>query len=561
MKIINKVLLIIIILILVFYFNDINNILLLCGVLGSIYFLKDNNSIIKNETIGNNEVEKIDDYYILEKEISLKFDKNKKSNVWFLFEKLTDKNIEFWKEYYADQELKTRRIGVNTTSETKKIEDNKLFSEKYNINENILNTDEFKNAVANKNKNYIRGINNRLTDNEIDELFANYISLGKKQFKIKDGIGSFNDSLKWYNNSFYDTWICSANTKKPDLLNRSANFYPYIEMVVSVLMNKPGDNIPISSHIGIFKNYLYFKEENNPHNNLSVYLHSFAAKASLIIYPYLCFMVTKPITEMLEILKKHVPLYFGDMYDRNELKNKLIKYDEDKKYIQDNKDILNEKIYKSIKQLNYNAPDYIDLDNYINNFYYEYLESILNYDLHESYGKIKCDNKNGIFCITNKNIVYLVDSGFIDRSILYEFNSYRTFRQGIVNIINAQPRQDEETVKENIEKYYNDNKEKLIDEFRKELTEYCYNIALNDIENSNNYYKEFINKYYPNLYEEVPYNNIDDNKNFVIYNNKKIEYKAPPWIRGEYSRHDLNYLSIPTTIIDINILSNYINNN
>lgn len=201
-------------------------------------------------------------------------------SVYFVFERLTDKNYEFWRSFAEDQDIYTRRVRVT--------------SEK-----------------------------------------------GTSVF-IKDGIGSFQTSLGMQSGrGKYSIWIAYVTRKDPRVMRsltpveyrddipwdqkkwpaekykeyqayekkRKAYYeaeYRFgvknddIEMTFTVFADI---NSPITTHMGIFRNYKYFRSSTKPHLNLAMELHGFAGFASKLAYPDIAYMVTNPIDKMQELMR------------------------------------------------------------------------------------------------------------------------------------------------------------------------------------------------------------------------------------------------------------------
>ena len=79
-------------------------------------------------------------------------------------------------------------------------------------------------------------------------------------------------------------------------------------------------NSLISTHMGIFRNYNYFKQINKPHIALSMQLHGFAGEACKIAYPQIKYMVTKPADVMQKIMVQNMKdsgqIWIGSMIER-----------------------------------------------------------------------------------------------------------------------------------------------------------------------------------------------------------------------------------------------------
>ena len=224
-------------------------------------------------------------------------------DVYFVLEKLTPYNANFWKEYNAEQDNKTSRMG----------------------------------AVADRNDG----------------------SGNKKFVTVVDGIGSFKLSLGLIGKLNSDIWIAYATRKNPrpypepeyrdDIPwdkskwpeDKREEFSEYekreklfrdsrmqdrdIEMTFSVLLNATS---PITTHMGISRNYEYFLNKKRPHIGLAMELHAFSAKASQHIYGDKAYMVTNPAHEMrnimLKIFEKHKLtnyIWVGDTKNREQQKD------------------------------------------------------------------------------------------------------------------------------------------------------------------------------------------------------------------------------------------------
>ncbi len=166
-------------------------------------------------------------------------------DVYFVFEKLTHDNIEFWNSYNRSQKLKVKN-GVRADT----------------------------------------GTGNTITTRTI---------------AASDGVDGFSYSLDL---DISNIWVTYTTRKNPaDGKEITEND---IEMTFSVFLN---ETAPITTHMGISRGYDYFKYTKLPHLGLAMELHAFAAKVSDRIYGKKSYMVTKPVFEMTEIVfhsfKKH----------------------------------------------------------------------------------------------------------------------------------------------------------------------------------------------------------------------------------------------------------------
>jgi hypothetical protein len=127
----------------------------------------------------------------------------------------------------------------------------------------------------------------------------------KKIIHFTDGYSSLRITLDLYNPKINYIWIAYSSTLNQPINNKFR--ITDIEMAVSVFF-QPG--IPITSHMGITRNYLFFSKEMPSTKNLSVYLHSFAASSVL----KMCnekkvenppkYIMTRPATTMGHIILK-----------------------------------------------------------------------------------------------------------------------------------------------------------------------------------------------------------------------------------------------------------------
>ena len=195
-------------------------------------------------------------------------------HVFFNASKLSNLNINFWKNYCNEQDIMTRRNGV-----------------------------------PNKDFGIIDGVGS----------FLHSLSM-------------FNET----NN--YDIWIIHASSKIiddkfTDLIDikikdeRKTNLYSYdeakridcdsIEMCFTLFIDK---NTPVTTHMGIFRNWKYFGNYLygiKSHMNLSSYLHSFSAKLTQLLYPKKIYMITNPAHKMREIFKKSLIEYHDKLKKEN----------------------------------------------------------------------------------------------------------------------------------------------------------------------------------------------------------------------------------------------------
>jgi hypothetical protein len=198
-------------------------------------------------------------------------------NTGFFLEKLCENNIVFWQNYNKYQTIVTK-MGVRDN-------DGKTY---YNISDGVIS---FKIALdLYKPENdydiwiaYSKNNTNINTNTNLDKFIFNFED--DREFA---NLGGYNRDFKGINKNYDD-----------------------IIITVTMCINR---NSPITSHVGISKNYLYFGwyENFTSPKNISMYLHSFMAKVCNYIYPdnqQKIYMVTKPVKLMRNIMDKSLQTY------------------------------------------------------------------------------------------------------------------------------------------------------------------------------------------------------------------------------------------------------------
>jgi len=140
------------------------------------------------------------------------------------------------------------------------------------------------------------------------------------------GVVGFMPSLACYNNNKTEIYVSYAANK--ELKNPTIPSEP-IEMVVTMATS---ENAGFSSHMGIFRVPGYSGPE---HKALSMTLHSFTAKATLLDHPGYEYMITNPVAGMREILlkeaaEKNIKVFLGT--DHNTRKPEASLEELEKKY-------------------------------------------------------------------------------------------------------------------------------------------------------------------------------------------------------------------------------------
>jgi hypothetical protein len=185
------------------------------------------------------------------------------SLVWFNLVKLTNNNIWYWTLYAKYQLLQERNCEGIGAGASALLESLRLFHHSDRNNFDVW--------IA----------------------YAYYSTSLELQLQLQ----SIPEITKAENETFYSM----IEQKDIKIQNGFNNIY----MVLSLFINKES---PITSHMGIFKSCKYYFDKSL--YNLSVYLHSFTAKVSQLIYPNKIYMVTRPTRLMRSILLKSLFVFY-----------------------------------------------------------------------------------------------------------------------------------------------------------------------------------------------------------------------------------------------------------
>jgi hypothetical protein len=135
------------------------------------------------------------------------------------------------------------------------------------------------------------------------EFFVEYQNYQRSISRLskKDGFNSFDATLNMFNkNNNYDIWIGYIYNEDnlDNIINNNIN-PRLIEMSTSVFASK---NSPITTHMGISRNFEYVDNNKEHHKNISHLLHGFIAKVINQIYKTVKYMITNPVHAMRDIL-------------------------------------------------------------------------------------------------------------------------------------------------------------------------------------------------------------------------------------------------------------------
>jgi hypothetical protein len=116
-----------------------------------------------------------------------------------------------------------------------------------------------------------------------------------------DAIDRFRSVL--YESKSAEVWVAYVLDKKPQG-GFSESDLSNVVMAVSVATSQ---GVPFQVHMGISRNPLFISSSGSSVSGLSVQLHAFAAKVMRTLHPEKKFLITNPLPQMTEILKKSLP--------------------------------------------------------------------------------------------------------------------------------------------------------------------------------------------------------------------------------------------------------------
>ena len=422
---------------------------------------------------------------------------------YFVFERLTDKNIKFWRDYNENQDENTRRMGV--------------------MSEN-----------------------------------------GTRVF-IVDGIASFRRSLDLYDESkreSYSIWIAYATRKDPRVMKRTSNTeYDYdansdfalknddIEMTFSVFASNTS---PITTHIGILRNFKYFESAQKPHLGLAMELHGFAGFAAKLAFPQITYMVTKPVQIMQKLMRATLEvgenLWIGSLREHEEYQKNVDGLNYLKPFIERFKD------RKEILTLDVLDGSTLNKDQLENGFneYQKKREEIKDY--------LKNNSVKDFFALVNSRI-RLLKSPFtiLPYSFISQIkNSAHDLRDSDTYEI-ATPEEREDLIKNKINTLFNEF-------FDNDIQNYFYNT----IKQMTHFYTGILEQYEHNLFlkDDLSYMPPLDNRDRVNWMLKRDDgswqaFTRPDWfgtinIDGfALGGHDDLRNHLPTVMIKIPALGNF----
>ena len=256
--------------------------------------------INENKYIGIKKLPYKENTYLKDKKIGY-------DNVFFIFEKLTTINYSFWDSFQKTQREDTQRSGVRDDKGHTVAFSDGITS--FRISLDIFHSQQNTRGLHEPYLIWI-AYTSRKDPRVIDHMDNLYNELEKCE-EIK--IGNFT-----HNSDFQH--------KHTDIRRKYSIEENDIEMAFTVFVNKIS---PISSHVGIFRNYKYFNSKFNPHINLAKELHGFAAHITTIIYRNILYMVTLPADIMQGIMRPLKGIVIGSDNDRMKRKKIISEYEHD----------------------------------------------------------------------------------------------------------------------------------------------------------------------------------------------------------------------------------------
>lgn len=228
-----------------------------------------------------------DDFYMAEKMMGVKGQKNKKT-VYFSLERIKDKeSFIAWKDYQKFEQRMCKKM-LDYESD---IED--MVEQKVEERIKAGSTETYPTLSVDEKEKIIKNTRMGQAYNQARH--------------SRDAIKVMGGRLEWYDRA--EVWVAYASDKKPakpyaDLSkDEQKDFRTGFQMSV-VVITKEG--APFQLHMGIFRNLLQIHQPQT--EGLSLELHGFAAKAMLMQDPNKKFMITTPLRVMLELLRNNKKL-------------------------------------------------------------------------------------------------------------------------------------------------------------------------------------------------------------------------------------------------------------
>lgn len=356
----------------------------------------------------------------------------------------------------------------------------------------------------------------------------------RSHISYNDGIISFQMVLSMLYRAEFEIYIAYVTRKQP--LDTSIQDFDIresdIEMCFGVLIDK---NIPITTHMGIFRN----SEYTNPHKNISMELHTFAMAACNLLYPNKLYMITKPVVTMRTIAinyfqKTNLPnlIWVGSRKERLKCQKLNTMYNNIKQLLESNDPNLLEKsaplftyFYENPAKITSSQKILAAKINILN----ERINTILSYSTPpEFYNKIESD----INFLTDT----MIDINIPRPIIEWRINQYDLSTKNLDEIITYNNRT---IILNQIKTYYTQYINTFIPRRIKQLLS-----TLSQQEPCN---VPFIPEDYT---ESVPFNDLDNTNWYVTYDNTTTQFNKPKWFDHPHLRN-----FIPFMIFNIQAIS------
>ena len=209
----------------------------------------------------------------------------KYDNTYFIFERLTNENYDFWRSYHDTNNFKSPIMKHENGTRVSIVDGLCAFRKTLDL------------FSASPNDGY--------------SIWVAYVSRKDPRIMRKILPVKYRPDIPWENSK----WPEDKQEEYQAYIDKESAYFRAkyefeikendIEMVVTVFADAIS---PITSHMGIFRNYNYFYLNMKPHLGLAMELHGFAASASKQAYPHIQYMVTNPADKMQELMKNEFPI-------------------------------------------------------------------------------------------------------------------------------------------------------------------------------------------------------------------------------------------------------------
>lgn len=373
---------------------------------------------------------------------------------------------------------------------------------------------------------------------------------GRAAAQLGDGIRSFIMALQMHSNRF-EMWVAFATSNRIDDTFDLVSSID-VEMCFTVSMKS---GIPISTHMGIFRNYYSIRGQEarlNAHKNLANHLHVFSIKATTILYSNIYYMVTRPTAIMRDIIIKYMDtvgksnlLWVGSMADRVVCKDRMMRIDKMSSFLDKNIDADSDRLIE-LYGSEFLPGQYVDEDSWskyvktYGKFNYRIDQLVADIDKIPTYTESLVFNKNiendikpiidNMEALTDYQIGYpelLVNKTLRQLSYYDSLDNYITYRNYRLLL-------------DQIKKYYVDSKNNYI---RKHVSRDI--IAYKNME-------PCVVKFIPENYDGVvPLDDTDKNTWSITYKDKIYQFDRPIWFNHSHLGNNIPMLILATSVAEL----------